>query len=95
MPGATHVGGLVGTGLYYYGEETAFRITNCTVNGEIVGAITPGAVAGRAENSVIERCAASVTLDGEALTAEVGETATMYESSDQLEEDSSSEDSAA
>ena len=54
VPGATHVGGLVGTGLYYYGEETAFRITNCTVNGEIIGAVTPGAVAGRAENSIIE-----------------------------------------
>ena len=83
------------TGLYYYGEETAFRITNCTVNGEIVGAITPGAVAGRAENSVIESCTASVTLDGEALTAEVGETTTMYESSDQLEEETSAEDNAA
>ena len=95
VPGATHVGGLVGTGLYYYGEETAFRITNCTVNGEIVGAITPGAVAGRAANSIIESCTATVTLDGEALTAEVGETATMYESSDQLEEETSSEDNAA
>lgn len=29
-PGATHVGGLVGTGLYYYGEETIFKITNCS-----------------------------------------------------------------
>ena len=95
VPGATHVGGLVGTGLYYYGEETAFKITNCTVNGEIVGAITPGAVAGRAENSVIESCASSVTLDGEALKVEVGETTTMYESVDQLEEGSSSADSAA
>lgn len=95
VPGATHVGGLVGTGLYYYGEETAFKITNCTVNGEIVGAITPGAVAGRAENSVIESCASSVTLDGEALKVEVGETTTMYESGDQLEEVPSSEDSAA
>ena len=56
VPGATHVGGLVGTGLYYYGEETAFKITNCTVNGEITGAVTPGAVAGRAEKSVIESC---------------------------------------
>ena len=53
VPGATHVGGLIGTGLYYYGEETAFKISNCTVNDEIIGAVTPGAVAGRAENSVI------------------------------------------
>ncbi len=41
VPGATHVGGLVGTGLYYYGEETAFKISNCSVNGEIIGAVTP------------------------------------------------------
>ena len=34
VPDATHVGGLIGTGLYYYGEETAFRIIDCTVNGE-------------------------------------------------------------
>ena len=86
VPGATHVGGLVGTGLYYYGEETAFRITNCAVNGEIIGAITPGAVAGRAENSVIESCEADITLDGEPLTSEIGSTVTMYESGDQIEE---------
>ena len=73
--------------LYYYGEETAYKITNCTVNGEIIGAVTPGAVAGRAENSVIESCEASVTLDGEALTEEIGKTETMYESADQSEEE--------
>ena len=87
VPGATHVGGLVGTGLYYYGEETAFKITNCTVTAEITGAVTPGAVAGRAENSVIESCAAQVTLDGEPLTDQVGQTETMYESADQAEEE--------
>ena len=87
VPGATHVGGLIGTGLYYYGEETAFKISNCTVNGEIIGAVTPGAVAGRAENSVIESCDASVTLDGETLTEEIGKTETMYESADQGEEE--------
>ena len=86
VPGATHVGGLIGTGLYYYGEETAFKISNCTVNGEIIGAVTPGAVAGRAENSVIESCEANVTLDGEALTDVIGTTDTMYESGDQGEE---------
>ena len=91
VPGATHVGGLVGTGLYYYGEETAFQISNCTVNGEIVGAITPGAVAGRAENSVIESCEANVTLDGEELTEEVGHTETMYESADQSEEEAAAQ----
>ena len=87
VPGATHVGGLVGTGLYYFGEETAFKITDCSVDAEINGAVTPGSVAGRAENSVIESCEVSATLDGEALTAEVGETDTMYESADQLEEE--------
>ena len=86
IPGATHVGGLVGTGLYYYGEETAFKISNSSVEAEIIGAVTPGAVAGRAVNSVIESCEANVTLDGEPLTAEIGETLTMYESGDQFEE---------
>lgn len=73
VPGATHVGGLIGTGLYYYGEETAFKIVDCSVNGEITGAVTPGSVAGRAENSIIESCEADVTLDGKTLE-EVGET---------------------
>ena len=95
IPGATHTGGLVGTGLYYYGEETAFKIINCSVSAEITGAITPGAVAGRAVNSVIESCETEVTLDGEPLTDPVGETVTMYESSDQAEEESSPDDNAA
>ena len=79
VPGATHTGGLIGTGLFYYGEETAFRISNCSVKAEITGAVTPGAVAGRSVNSVIESCETDVTLDGVALTAETGETAVMYE----------------
>jgi len=86
VPGATHVGGLVGTGLYYYGEETAFKISNCTVNGEIIGAVTPGAVAGRAENSIIESCETNVTMDGKALVDAIGTTDRMYESGDQGEE---------
>lgn len=88
-PGATHVGGLIGTGLYFYGEETAFKVTNSSVKAEITGAVTPGAVAGRAVNSVIESCMTDVTLDGEALTAEVGETAVMYEGEqgDEADED--------
>ena len=87
FPGVTHVGGLVGTGLYYYGEETVFKITSCTVKGEITGAVTPGAVAGRAENSMIESCDTDITLDGTALTDQVGRTETMYKSSDQTGED--------
>ena len=81
--GATHVGGLVGTGLYYYGEETAFKITNCSVSGSIEGAVTPGTVAGRAEGSTIESCTADVTIDGTADSALIGITAQMYESADQ------------
>ena len=80
--------------MYYYGEETAFKIINCTVNAEISGAVTPGAVAGRAVNSVIESCESEVTLDGEPLTSQVGETVTMYESGDQAGEESASDDNA-
>ncbi len=58
---------------------------DCTVNGKITGAVTPGAVAGRAENSVIESCEANVKLDGSALADRVGKTDKMYESSDQGE----------
>ena len=86
VPGATHVGGLVGTGLYYFGEETAFAITNCTVKGEITGAVTPGSVAGRAEGSTISDTEADVTIDGEPAEAEIGTTDRMYESADQYEE---------
>ena len=87
VPGATHVGGLVGTGLYYFGEETAFAIANCTVKGEINGAVTPGSVAGRAEGSTISDTDADVTIDGEPAEAEIGTTDRMYESADQYEED--------
>lgn len=80
-PEATHVGGLVGTGLYYYGEETAFAASNCTVNGEI-SAVTPGALAGRGEGCTFENCTANVTMNGEALP-EIGVTDRMYESADQ------------
>lgn len=86
VPGATHTGGLVGTGLFFFGEDSAFKITNCSVKGSITGAVTPGAVAGRAVNSVIESCDTDVTLDGEALAAVTGETSVPYESEDQAEE---------
>ena len=80
---ATHVGGIVGTGLYYYGEETAFKITNSSVSGTIDGAITPGTIAGRAEGSTIENCKADVKIDGQKSAEEVGKTSCMYESADQ------------
>ena len=95
VPGATHVGGLVGTGLYYYGEETSYKISNCSVEAEIIGAVTPGAVAGRAMGSMIESCDAAVTLDGKELKARIGETSTMYESGDQFEEESDEAEAAA
>lgn len=85
--GATHVGGLIGTGLYYYGEETAFKITNCSVTGSIDGAVTPGTVAGRAEGSSIESCKADVSIDGTKGTDSIGTTSCMYESADQYEEE--------
>ena len=57
--------------------------------------MTPGAVAGRAVNSLIESCETNVSLDGKPLNNEIGETITMYESSDQLEEEAPAEGDAA
>ena len=84
VPGATHVGGLVGTGLYYYGEETAFSIADSSVEATITDAVTPGAIAGRIVDAcTFENVTANVTLGGEPLTDEIGQTTTMYESADQ------------
>ena len=86
---ATHVGGLVGTGLYDYGQETALKITNCSVSGTIDGAVTPGTILGRsnADSSYDEatRANVKVLIDGKASGAEVGTTDRMYESADQDE----------
>ncbi|HIH95609.1 TPA: hypothetical protein HA338_16920, partial [Methanosarcina acetivorans] len=83
---ATHIGGLVGTGLYYMGMETVFSIDNCTIEGQINGAVTPGAIAGRAENCTIgSEISYDVKLDGNPLLAKIGTTDRMYESSDQPE----------
>lgn len=83
--GATHVGGLVGTGMYYFGMEDRFTIENCSVTGSIQGAVTPGTVAGRAEGSTIISCETDVTVDGEQGTEAIGTTDRMYESADQYE----------
>lgn len=83
VTGGTHVGGLIGTGPYYYGEETAFAITNCKVTSEINGAVTPGAITGRAEGSTIEDSSFEVMIDGSAAENEIGTTSCMYESADQ------------
>lgn len=81
--GATHVGGIVGTGLYYYGEETRFKVTNCSASGSIDGTVTPGSIAGRAEGCEFENNSADVKSDGKALKDTIGKTAKMYESADQ------------
>ena len=85
VPGATHVGGLIGTNLYYFGEETIWAASDCTVVAEINGAVTPGALAGRAEGSAFENCSYDVTVDGAKAENEIGETVQMYESLDQDE----------
>ena len=84
--GATHVGGLVGTGLYYYGMEDRFNVSGCSVKGSIDGAVTPGAVAGRAEGSIITSCKTDVTIDGVPSSEQVGTTSQLYMSADQYEE---------
>jgi hypothetical protein len=94
-PGATHVGGLVGTGLYYYGMEDRFNVTNCTVAGTIIagtdaaspyGLSIPGAAAGRAVGSDVSGCAfTGLTINGVAAVNPVGVTGLMYESADQYE----------
>jgi len=81
--GATHVGGLIGTNLYFFGEETTWNAYDCDVKAEIIGAVTPGALFGRAENCEYSDCSYDVTLDGKTLLNEVGETDAMYESLDQ------------
>lgn len=83
IDGATHVGGICGTGLFIYGMESVFVIDDCTASGAMTGAITPGAIAGRAEGSTYEECSYDVTLDGATLGAELGVTDRMYESADQ------------
>lgn len=83
VPGATHTGGLIGTNLYFFGEETAWRASDCCVKAEINGAVAPGAFAGRAENSAFENCTADVLIDGQTAENNVGTTDCMYESLDQ------------
>ncbi|HWR56394.1 MAG TPA: S-layer homology domain-containing protein [Negativicutes bacterium] len=96
-PGATHVGGLVGTGLYFYGMEDRFNVTDCTVTGDIIagtdasspyGVTTPGAVAGRAVGNNVDGCTfTGLTINEAAATNKVGVTSLMYESADQYDDD--------
>ena len=71
------------TNLYFFGEETTWNAYDCDVKAEIIGAVTPGALFGRAENCEYSDCSYEVTLDGKTLQNEVGETDAMYESLDQ------------
>ncbi|QIB67991.1 S-layer homology domain-containing protein [Aminipila butyrica] len=99
-PGATHVGGLVGTGLYFYGMEDRFNVENCTVEGTILagteepsiyGMTVPGGVAGRATGCDVSGCNFdSLTINGQQANTEVGTTNTMYESGDQYDEEQDS-----
>ncbi|WP_293009588.1 MULTISPECIES: S-layer homology domain-containing protein [unclassified Oscillibacter] len=97
-PGATHVGGLIGTGLYFYGMEDRYTASNNTVSGSIIagtgadsvyGATTPGAIAGRAVGSSIDESNtfSGLTINNAAAVNAVGTTNGMYESGDQYGED--------
>ena len=81
-PNATHVGGIVGTGLLYLGEESAFKLTNCNVNGTIT-ATTPGTIVGRGTSATIIACTADVKINGEKSDTEIGTTTTAYKSAEQ------------
>ncbi len=83
--GATHVGGLVGTGLYFYGMEDRFTVENCKVSGSINGAVNAGTVAGRANGSEIISCDVSIKIDGNDSNAQIGKTKQLYASGDQYE----------
>ncbi|WP_369282132.1 S-layer homology domain-containing protein [Oscillibacter sp. GMB15532] len=97
-PGATHVGGLIGTGLYFYGMEDRYTASGNTVSGSITagtgvdslyGATTPGAIAGRAVGSSIDESNtfSGLTINSVAAVNAVGTTNGMYESGDQYGED--------
>lgn len=97
-PGATHVGGLIGSGLYFYGMEDRYTANNNTVSGSITagtgaesvyGATTPGAIAGRAVGSAIEdsNTFSGLMINNVAAANAVGTTNGMYESGDQYGED--------
>ncbi|WP_312636269.1 S-layer homology domain-containing protein [Oscillibacter sp.] len=97
-PGATHVGGLIGTGLYFYGMEDRYTASGNTVSGSITagtgadsvyGATTPGAIAGRAVGSSIDESNtfSGLTINNVAAVNAVGTTNGMYESGDQYGED--------
>lgn len=97
-PGATHVGGLIGTGLYFYGMEDRYMASNNTVSGSITagtgpdslyGATAPGAIAGRAVGSSIDESNtfSGLRINNATAVNAVGTTNGMYESGDQYGDD--------
>lgn len=87
VPGSTHVGGLVGTGIYYRGMETWYALDDtCAVSGTVKARndskYQAGAAAGRAVGSLISE---EIKADG--LTAAglktIGKTERMYRSGEQ------------
>lgn len=98
-PGATHVGGLIGTGLYYMGMEDRFTTSGNTVTGAITagtdegtiyGLSSPGAIAGRAVGCTIgETGFTGLIFNGTGTASPVGTTGCLYESGDQYQDYSS------
>lgn len=94
--GATHVGGLVGTGMYYYGMEDRFTTQNNIVSGKIIagtdnnsvyGKTIAGGVAGRATGCDVSGVDfSSLKINGENAKNAVGENKYLYESADQYDE---------
>ena len=96
-PGATHVGGLIGTVMYYFGMENLFTTSGNAVTGTITagtddtsvyGTSTPGAIAGRAVGCTIaETDFSGLTINNKAAADAVGATSCLYESADQYDKD--------
>ena len=90
---ATHVGGLVGTCMYYFGMEDRFATQNNVVSGTIFagtnetsvyGKSSAGAVSGRATGSDVSGVDFSaLTINGVKAVNAVGENKYLYESADQ------------
>ena len=80
--GATHVGGLIGTGLYMQGNESVFCVTGCSAQAAITGAVSPGAIAGRAVGSTIQNSTENITNNGVEVARQIGQTETAFESAE-------------
>lgn len=94
---ATHVGGLIGTNMYYMGMEGKFNVlSGCSVSGKIkagtdsssiYGVSVPGAVAGHAAGCDVSGCTfEGLEINGEAAKNAKGIVNVMYESADQDDE---------